>query len=232
MQWEGIQLELLTAEHGRLLWVHDGDSTPAPTPRADPASEGELLPAPSEGLELDPESESMLHDALLRVAELSGVRLPVDHRAHAVLARPSQRLTAPLSVAPEDAWGLVESMLCAERLVLVLHNGAEPRLASVHLPPPCSDPQFRELAWRVGPESLDQVKAHPALLFQLTLPVEAVDPLMTVNSLRGLMSEAYVDSFLPAEEARAVCIGGRGRNVYLVARAVQLADSEKLDEER
>ena len=238
----GVSFELLRPARGPLLWITSGDSAPAPpTQELDP---DQLLPAPKSPLRLDPEQSDLLFAAASALAQSSGVRLLVTHEARAVLEDPHWELDAAMTLPAEDAWSFLESILFQLDLILVLHSGAAAPLASIQTLPLNGDPGFRSQALPVGPEFLTELDAHPALYVHLTLPVEALDPLTTANTLRSMAYpanggtflsagfEGFEHLFLPHPDDRAVWLGGRGRTVNAIARAIQLADEVKLAEER
>ena len=191
-----------------------------------------LLPLPSGPLELQGtdedtrRSQMYLDDLITQMGTLTSVCFLRTLDVRASLGRIPTGLDRTLSVPPERAWQVFESLLRAHGYVLVLSSPAQPVILDVLslMPSPSRPEGARRSVIYVAPEDLPNWKRHPAFLITTTAALDSINVRDLSNSLRQLFTDPNSQQIVPLGNSNTVTITGFAPNVADLVEVLQRVD--------
>ena len=160
------------------------------------------------------EDETSLLAALGAVAEASGTHFQMDSVTARGLRETAVGFDRDLTVPAEEAWAVIEQALLQAGYAVSLVNRGATTVLAVR-----SVERRKALGMtytRISVDELELAKMHPAVLFEVNVPLLALDSRTLSNHLRGLRAE---DRFTRSSSlgGRALLIRGVGSEVFSLA---------------
>lgn len=119
-------------------------------------------------------------------------------------------LTTSMSVPPQQLQTVVESLLVQNDFVMrVVHTGS-PRILAVTSLNTGARTNIRDSAVFVPSDRLEEMRAHPAMLFTTTVNLPKTDVRQLANSMRTLITDANTQQMLPAGATNTMLLTGYG----------------------
>lgn len=183
---------------------------PAP---ADHAADVLAFPAPSGPLELPGglgREGYSVWDMLQAYAGATGQHVIANEETLNFCQQATLNLTGAMTVAPDRVQTVVESLLVQNDFVLRVVHARTPRILAVTSLNTGARTNIRDSAVFVPSDRLDQLRAHPAMLFTTTVHLPKTDVRQLANSMRTLITDANTQQMLPAGNTNTMLLTGYG----------------------
>lgn len=191
-------------------------SGPPTTALADHAAEVLAFPTPSAPLEIPAgigREGYSVWDMMLNYGVATGQHVISNEETLNFLQQARLNLATPMTIPPDQLQTVVESLLVQNDFVLhVVHTG-NPRILALTSLNTGARTNIRDSAVFVPSDRLDQLRAHPAMLFTTTVNLPKTDVRQLANSMRTLITDANTQQMLPAGNTNTMLLTGYGSSL-------------------
>jgi hypothetical protein len=138
-----------------------------------------------------------------------------DEQTAQVLEHTALSLTGPITVPHAREQHVFETLLSNNQVLLNVLS-EEPRILSVVSLQTSARTSIREHARFVPSARIEDVRAHPAMIFTTVVDLPRVDVRQLANSMRTLISDANTQQMLPAGNSNSMVLTGTGGQLAAV----------------
>ena len=130
-------------------------------------------------------------------------------------------------IPAESVHSVVESLLLDNGFLLTLPLPSDPSVVSVRSSYTSAKNDIRTNATYVPVDELDRWSQHSAYLIHTALYLDTIDVRTLTNSMRVLITDANLQSFVPAGSTNSVLLTGTAPQVIRLVRMLQEIDESE-----